>query len=128
MRQAVRRRRGVEALAHVLGDMECDPAWLAYLARRGAFVVPTRRVTALVSTEFAPAVDRMREELLGYPWLGPRLAPSLRRTLADPDLIARARAATGGQTGSQSSSSGLPSTKNWPWSIITRSATREVIM
>jgi imidazolonepropionase-like amidohydrolase len=83
---------GGDALAHVLGDLEVTPAFLADLGQRPAFVVATLRATAVLSEPHARQISADQHELAGHPRLGPFLDEPTRAVFTRPGLLADARA------------------------------------
>jgi imidazolonepropionase-like amidohydrolase len=83
---------GGDALAHVLGDLEVTPAFLADLRRRPAFVVATLRVAAVLSAAQASQLEADQRELAGHPRLEPFLDEASRAVFTRPGLLAEARA------------------------------------
>lgn len=82
---------GGDALAHVLGDLDLDPALLVQLSKAGRFVVPTLRVTAVPSAQFAGTVDAMMRDLIAHPRIGPYLDAPTREILSDARTFSAAR-------------------------------------
>jgi imidazolonepropionase-like amidohydrolase len=85
-------RAGGDALAHVLGDLDLTPAFLAGLRRRPAFVIATLRVTAVLSAAHAREIENDQRELASHPRLGAFLDEPTRATFTRPALLADARA------------------------------------
>ncbi|HUN32977.1 MAG TPA: amidohydrolase family protein [Trebonia sp.] len=83
---------GGDALAHVLGDLEVTPSFLADLRRRPAFVIATLRATAVLSAAHAEQIEADQRELAGHPCLGPFLDQPTRAVFTRPGLLADARA------------------------------------
>jgi imidazolonepropionase-like amidohydrolase len=83
---------GGDGLAHVLGDLDVTPGFLADLRRRKAFVIATLRATAVLSAAHATEIEADQRELAGHPRLGPLLDEPTRAALTRPGLLADARA------------------------------------
>jgi imidazolonepropionase-like amidohydrolase len=83
---------GGDALAHVLGDLDLTPAFLADLRRRPAFVIATLRATAVLSAAHASEIDADQRALARHPRLGPYLDEPTRAAFTRPGLLADARA------------------------------------
>jgi imidazolonepropionase-like amidohydrolase len=83
---------GGDGLAHVLGDIDLTPAFLADLRRRPAFVIATLRATAALSAAHASEIEADQRELARHPRLGPYLDEPTRATFTRPGLLADARA------------------------------------
>jgi imidazolonepropionase-like amidohydrolase len=92
---------GGDGLAHVLGDIDLTPAFLADLRRRPAFVVATLRATAVLSAAHAGEIDADQRDLARHPCLGPYLDEPTRAAFTRPGLLddARARAAKAASRG-----------------------------
>jgi imidazolonepropionase-like amidohydrolase len=82
---------GGDALAHVLGDLDVTPAFLADLRRRPAFVVATLRATAVLSAAHADQIEADQRDLARHPRLGPYLDEPTRAIFTRPGLLADAR-------------------------------------
>jgi imidazolonepropionase-like amidohydrolase len=82
---------GGDGLAHVLGELDLTPAFLADLRRRPAFVIATLRATAVLSAEHAAEIDADQRDLAGHPRLGPYLDEPTRSVFTRPGLLADAR-------------------------------------
>jgi imidazolonepropionase-like amidohydrolase len=82
---------GGDALAHVLGSLDLDPPLLFQLTKAGKFVVPTLRVTAMPSAQFAETVDEVMRELTSHPRIGPYLDAPTREILSDAGTFSAAR-------------------------------------
>jgi imidazolonepropionase-like amidohydrolase len=82
---------GGDALAHVLSDLDVNPAFLSDLRRRPAFVIATLRATAVLSPAHAGQIEASQRELASHPQLGPYLDPQTRATFTRPGLLADAR-------------------------------------
>jgi len=83
---------GGDGLAHVLGDLDLTPAFLADLRRRPAFVIATLRATAVLSAVHATEIEADQRELARHPRLGPYLDEPTRAAFTRPSLLADARA------------------------------------
>ena len=83
---------GGDGLAHVLGDLDLTPAFLADLRRRPAFVIATLRATAVLSAAHATEIEADQRELARHPRLGPYLDEPTRAVFTRPGLLADARA------------------------------------
>jgi imidazolonepropionase-like amidohydrolase len=83
---------GGDALAHVLGDLDVTPEFLADLRRRPAFVVATLRATAVLSAAHADQIEADQRDLARHPCLGPYLDQPTRAVFTRPGLLADARA------------------------------------
>jgi imidazolonepropionase-like amidohydrolase len=83
---------GGDGLAHVLGDIDLRPAFLADLRRRPAFVIATLRATAVLSAAHASEIEEDQRELARHPRLGPYLDERTRAVFTRPGLLADARA------------------------------------
>jgi imidazolonepropionase-like amidohydrolase len=83
---------GGDALAHVLADLDLNPAFLTDLRRRPAFVIATLRATAVVSAAHARQIEADQRELARHPRLGPFLDQPTRAAFTRPSLLADARA------------------------------------
>jgi imidazolonepropionase-like amidohydrolase len=92
---------GGDGLAHVLGDLDVTPAFLADLRRRPAFVVATLRATAVLSAAHAVEIDADQRDLARHPRLGPYLDEPTRAAFTRPGLLgdARTRAAKAASRG-----------------------------
>jgi imidazolonepropionase-like amidohydrolase len=82
---------GGDGLAHVLGDIDLTPAFLADLRRRPAFVIATLRATAVLSAAHATEIEADQRELARHPRLGPYLDEPTRAAFTRPSLLADAR-------------------------------------
>jgi imidazolonepropionase-like amidohydrolase len=82
---------GGDGLAHVLGDLDLTPAFLADLRRRPAFVIATLRATAVLSAAHATGIEADQSELARHPRLGPYLDEPTRAAFTRPSLLADAR-------------------------------------
>jgi imidazolonepropionase-like amidohydrolase len=85
-------RAGGDGLAHVLGDLDLTPEFLAELSRRPVFVIATLRATAVLSAAHADRIEADQRELAGHPRLGPFLDDASRAVFTRPGLLADARA------------------------------------
>ena len=81
-----------DGLAHVLGDIDLTPAFLADLRHRPAFVIATLRATAVLSAAHASEIEADQRELARHPRLGPYLDEPTRAVFTRPSLLADARA------------------------------------
>jgi imidazolonepropionase-like amidohydrolase len=82
---------GGDGLAHVLGDLDITPAFLADLRGRPAFVIATLRATAVLSAAHATEIEADQRELARHPRLGPYLDEPTRAAFTRPGLLADAR-------------------------------------
>ena len=82
---------GGDGLAHVLGDLDLTPAFLADLRRRPAFVIATLRATAVLSAAHATEIEADQRGLARHPRLGPYLDEPTRAAFTRPSLLADAR-------------------------------------
>jgi imidazolonepropionase-like amidohydrolase len=83
---------GGDGLAHVLGDLDLTPGFVAELRRRPAFVIATLRATAVLSAAHATEIEADQRDLARHPRLGPYLDERTRAVFTRPGLLADARA------------------------------------
>jgi imidazolonepropionase-like amidohydrolase len=82
---------GGDALAHVLGNLDLDPVMLFQLTEAEGFVVPTLRVTAIPTDQFAETVATAMRELVSHRRIGPYLDASTHEILSAPETYSAAR-------------------------------------